>query len=61
MNYVVIHREHQEFYGNYSGIHGNIKVFLSNYSEKRGILRKLTLHILKTKHPRGFSIQAVLC
>ncbi len=53
--------EHQEFYGNYSGIHCKIKEFLSNYSEKRGILRKSPLHILKTKHPSGFCIQAVLC
>lgn len=55
-NSEVIHKEQQEFYGNYSGIHGKIKEFLSNYSEKRGILRKLSLHILKTKHPRGFCI-----
>jgi hypothetical protein len=33
-NSEVIHKEQQEFYGNYSGIQSKTKEILSNYSEK---------------------------
>jgi hypothetical protein len=51
-NSEVIQKEQQEFYGNYSGIQSKTKKILSNYLENSGILQKLSLHILKTKHYR---------